>query len=279
VNIHVNDPLPETEHGDQLFALALKVQPDIARTCVLASLEACVARTLLIGDPKVDPRGLIKFFPRESAKILDSARLLRREHRHTEFEKRFKLFFAALDKAKAKTIHFAASGFAIPENSNKTIANLTDDWVACCGAGHALLTEIHCLLKLHPMTATAILNTHLNSTLQKIMTGDTPLISSNGTIEMPLWAERRASERIQIKCPALLIRDTGATEKVMATNISNEGVGLQTRAPLAVNDRVIIRMSVDKILSGVVTWSLNGRAAVRFSYPIDATQISAGYRI
>ncbi|MGL4395942.1 MAG: PilZ domain-containing protein [Hyphomicrobium sp.] len=257
---------------EDLFVLALVMQPEVVRTCLLAALETCASRGLLADTPGLSPKAVITYFPRESATLLDAATRLRRRHYETELAGNFRAYMKCMDLAKASTLLFASSGFDMSAENRDTLVRLHDHWVASCKAGSALLTALHREFTSHHLTATASQDTELNRLLAAILAGENPLVRADGSIPMPAWAERREFKRVPIRFSALLIRDSGKTERVTVRDISLFGIGLEINAPLTVGDRVIVRLALDRMQSGTVTWANNGRAAVQFTHPIQTRE-------
>ena len=52
------------------LALLVTLQPEVSRSCVLIAISACVSNALASGTQQVQPRELIRYFPRESANLI-----------------------------------------------------------------------------------------------------------------------------------------------------------------------------------------------------------------
>jgi hypothetical protein len=79
-----------------------------------------------------------------------------------------------------------------------------------------------------------------------------------------LPAERRSMPRVEIN-QLVSIRDAGKVEHARTRNISQGGVGIDTRLELAVGDPVQLTFDALRHLDGVVRWMQDGQAGIAFN--------------
>jgi hypothetical protein len=76
--------------------------------------------------------------------------------------------------------------------------------------------------------------------------------------------ERRQMPRIELR-QRVCVRHTGSTDFAWTRNLSPAGIGLETRAPLNVGEKVELTLDGLRPLQGEVRWSEGGQAGIAFA--------------
>jgi hypothetical protein len=107
----------------------------------------------------------------------------------------------------------------------------------------------------------------LISLLEQAIRGDSP--GGAGGLEMPQWAERRESRRVQVCCPAAIIR-AGRRQSGILRNISTTGIGLETAGGLEIGENIVVRTGQSCSLEGTVVWSSGAEAGIKLRRTIQS---------
>lgn len=89
------------------------------------------------------------------------------------------------------------------------------------------------------------------------------IISTLARTLASLPAERRAMPRVEIR-QLVAIRSGGTVEHARTRNISQGGVGIETKLDLAVGDQVQLTFDALRPLDGTVRWAQDGQAGIAF---------------
>ena len=130
-------------HDRDLISLMLTLQPEVVRVAILTAMEATVANALATRQIHANARMLIKYFPRESAKLMLASQRLGRIYSGMNLQVLLSSFNTALSRAKNTTLEFAAGGFVAKRQDRSDVADLAARWRQSCAAAHSLLTTLH----------------------------------------------------------------------------------------------------------------------------------------
>ena len=84
---------------------------------------------------------------------------------------------------------------------------------------------------------------------------------------LPGWTDRDGRQPTSF--PAIIVLPDGTRLTVTITNISNEGCQVETPATLPIGKTVRIELAGDISADASVRWSIDRRAGLRFSLPLD----------
>lgn len=84
---------------------------------------------------------------------------------------------------------------------------------------------------------------------------------------LPGWTDRDGRQPTSF--PAIVVLPDGTRWTVIITNISSEGCQLETPEPLPIGKTVRIELAGDISADANVRWSIDRRAGLRFSLPLD----------
>ncbi|MEM8971620.1 MAG: PilZ domain-containing protein [Pseudomonadota bacterium] len=99
--------------------------------------------------------------------------------------------------------------------------------------------------------------------LQAVCDGASPCINSDLQLEIPGFAEKRASERAELSADIVLFVK-GQAHNVRIINQSQSGYGLEDVPDVSVDEKVWLKLPQGNTVMAVVRWCSDGMAGVEF---------------
>ena len=258
---------PSNEASHNFLALLVTLQPEVSRSCVLIAISACVSNALVSNSQQVQPRELIRYFPRESANLILASQRIDRWYASLRLNELLKEFNATLAGAKEATIDIAGNGLAWGRPAQKDVIDLSQHWKNASHTARNLLLELADQFAACGLTGAISELSLLLKLLANVANGGYPLLSMNGDVAIPEWFETRHHERALLRCPADLYVNNQC-HKVLVRDFSAVGLGVECQADISTGDLVEIQVGSSLRLSGTVIWSSAGRAGIQFLQPI-----------
>ncbi len=251
------------------LSLLIVAQYEVERLCVLSAMSASIANGHAVGLANLKSRGLVTYFPIESAKMTLAGLRFKKWYSDRAVTKNLTEFIAALAEAKVENIEFVASGFTELRADDQGYPAMARAWQVVCSKGRRLLAEIDKELSSFAIQGAAGEAAPLLDLLEKSVSGAYPLIDANGDVIMPQWAEQREFPRIPVRSAAQL-KCRGEEQGVVLRDISINGLGLENVSGLNDGVQVEVKLARGSLLRGTVVWLRQGRAGVSLQRPFHA---------
>ncbi len=258
---------PSREESHNFLALLVTLQPEVSRSCVLIAISACVSNALVSSSQQVQPRELIRYFPRESANLILASQRIDRWYASLQLNELLKEFNTTLAGAKEATIDIAGNGLAWGRPAQESFIELAQHWKNAAHTARNLLLELADQFAACGLTGAISELSLLLKLLANVANGGYPLVSMKGDVSIPEWFETRHHERALLRCPADLYLNNQC-HKVLVRDFSAVGLGIECQADISTGDLVEIQVGSSLRLRGTVIWSSAGRAGIQFSQPI-----------
>ncbi|MGH1418950.1 MAG: PilZ domain-containing protein [Hyphomicrobiaceae bacterium] len=261
------------DHSDIAFqndflALVVTLYPEVLRTCITLAISGCVANAMSDNVPDVNARSLIKYFPRESSKLVLASIRIGQYYENSELYSFLDSFNSKLTLAKDATIRLAEKGAYWGIGDQAELYELAESWRTVSNASRIVLFELDNILTNHGMHGSSREIAPLSELLESVVRGEYPLIDQTGNALMPKWAERRKFERTPVKFSATL-HVNGSDRKVIVRDISATGLGLDSSGDLAIGEEVVVQIEGAPRLIGRVVWSTNSRSGIKLLHPLN----------
>ncbi|MFN3869074.1 MAG: PilZ domain-containing protein [Hyphomicrobiaceae bacterium] len=253
----------------RILALLLALQPEVVRLSVLSVSCASIANALarpsnVARQPQPQPRSILRYFPKESARYILAASRFRRRMPSSTATRRLDELHAALGRAVECTIKFVAARFDL--RASDIVTSLAAAWSDTCAANAHLLAAIDGELGVYKLATGNVTSTPLCDGLTAAAAGGTPFLAGDGTITLPAWAELRRTPRIPVRCAATL-EWQGRRADVTLLDISTLGAGIETKAELKAGDSVMLIVDRSIAMPGRVAWVRDDLAGIEYDQP------------
>lgn len=203
---------------------------------------------------------MVQYFPRESSLLISAAGRYKRWFTASPAAAALLRFLAAVDAAKRASLDFASASFTGDAPA------LALAWQRACTAAAVLLATIDAEICRFGMVRNGADSSPLYAMLEKAQAGDSSMVRSDGTIELPRWAEQREHRRSVVRCPGALLR-RGREFPVIVRDVSPAGAGIETGQIMVAGERVVLRLGDTLLLEAVVVWCEQGRCGLAFAEP------------
>ena len=259
-NLMLGDRLRQEHCGfDQPSSeLILALKPEVERLCLHAAMQLGVINSFGSQSDAADVGSLIRFFPRESARLVLCLNSLRRNFTGTSLCRSLTAFVECCANGKAKTLECVAGDFG----SDTLRLDCKATWQAVCVAGLEALSHIGSALFPFGIAADAGHNVQLVEMMTGVIAGREPPLDGNGCVVLPDWAERRSTPRLKLNNPVLLLH-AGRKDRAVMRDISVGGMGLETELLLETGEPVTVFLNDTFHKLGHVAWCADGRAGVK----------------
>lgn len=251
------------EEDEAFLTLLFVLYDEARRICVLIGLNGSVANAIAAASFPTQWRMLIRFYPRQSARFLIATQRISRYWPETAVACALVQFHSALSKSADALISFASSS---PNFDQTTICSLAAAHKVTCAKGQILLQTLERQLGTRSLLKAMAPDRRLSELLEQVIKGESPGVTSAGSIEMPAWAERRHHRRVAVNCPAEILGKSEA--RAIIENVSVAGVGLRflTMPPVvSVGEQLTLSLADSDTISGTVVWIADRRAAIKFA--------------
>ena len=281
-NQHVEDaPAEETEPvqtaakqiktvGDsgsnRLLALLITLHPEVSRAGVLTAISSCIANAIVSGGQPVALRNLIRYFPRESAKLTLASQRINRWYEASELNLLLKGYNSRLSHAKEFTIKVMEDGLVWGQPAPSDLLELATRWKAACSSSKDFLLELGEQFSTYGVDGVVSELSLLIRLLESAAHDGYQLISADGEVIMPDWFEFRNHERAFVRCPAELYVN-GECHNILVRDFTSVGVGIECSVDLISETAVELRIGHSLQLLGNVIWCRDGRAGIQFVQP------------
>lgn len=262
-------PARRDDQGCDVLALLIVLKSEMVRICILVGICANVANAIADDTPRVLPRGLVTYFPREAAALILATSRFSRFFCTSPVCAVLEAFDAALAHAKNETFKFASDGFAVLDNTAESCSGLAQAWRTASITGLAAIRALDKAIAAYEITGFDEESSALAELLKGAIAGSYTLIGDSGAVAMPNWAERRDSTRVLLNCSATLVR---AEQRfpIVLRDISTSGLGLEAETDFVPGDIVCVEVSNTLTLEGSVVWSAGTRTGIHFHRPMQS---------
>ncbi len=255
------------EQSFQVRAFTGPVELAAVFTAVAGSIAMALADP---AGPRVDPKALITFAPKQPA--APDGQLLALID--TEISQCFHEFASRLPVAvrlsEALVRDLETAHGRRPTVDPSTVANA---WVKTCKAAGALIRELvnRPLLEANERKRLD----QLALLLFDVENEGFPCVEADGQIVIPGWAQRRRFPRIPVDF-TVQIRLGSLTHAVQAADVSRSGLGVTGCRLLLDGDRVLIGFEDGRSVPAKVVWTRAERAGLLFNEPLAADDLLLG---
>ncbi|HKZ95453.1 MAG TPA: PilZ domain-containing protein [Hyphomicrobiaceae bacterium] len=262
------DNIPFRSHQEEIqVQVIITVIVEVRRLSIGIGIAACIANALVSSDATIkNVESLIQASPVLPIEFVEALNYIRGLDASSRVSRSLWQLMTKLRRAKVTTVEAAinsSSPFGIPASRFMQTAL---SWRASCRTAiEAMqgLKELAQRYNLEICTSTAW--TRLPSFLEEVASGGHSWVMPNGDIVMPEWADRRQSERIQLKSHAIMSWGDKARE-VLMKDISESGLGLELGidgiGEMDLGDKVTVQLECGGILYGKVAWIKKGKAGI-----------------
>jgi hypothetical protein len=246
----VNEPEPAVS-ADDVRRLAL-LRSELLQLGAVASLLASVTSPHRVGSA-VRTNLLGAFTPAISATATASVDTLAVHATYFELAQLWQMLAARLAFANSlSAAHLGQSSKAV------TVDIVADAWQRFAATILATHREINALMVQAGLVCDAAIEASTLALLRAAAAGEAPCFEADGELSIPGWAERRADLRIEVDLPVDL-SCAGRTLPARLVNISQSGLGIESREVLSRGLSLEVTMPGGRRLAARVIWALEGR--------------------
>ena len=228
---------------------------ELDRLTIPIALSANVANALTMRHAEIAPKLLLKTFPSESSICITAARHLRRCAFAPDVAMGLGIFLEELETAKLQNFAVHAVDTAL-DPIGAPYSYLAAAWLRTCRALIDAIEHLSTYLRHVIGMQTQMPKLRNVELLRSVLGGHFPYVNADGTLSLPIWAERRKALRLDAQAN-VRVRRNGKQFGARIRNISAFGLSLSQLDGCSVGEILVVDLTSPRTLIGEIIW-VNG---------------------